>query len=141
MLLDDSLHRLKDIKTLQEAKAKPDWDLQAPELKQKRYVPSLTGTDDIREAYYKGQERSSRGFLMLANAILEFLNNILLEVKETFIKSPDMTQKLVSFLIYFFEKMCGPQMSNLKAHLAAGQYSNPTRYKTQKNTGSIHAIF
>lgn len=39
MLLDDSLHRLTDIKTLQEAmENKAEWEAQAPLVKQKRYV-------------------------------------------------------------------------------------------------------
>jgi hypothetical protein len=39
-----------------------------------------------------------------------------------FIKSDEMLQKLVSMLIYFYGKLCGPSMSNLNV-------KNPEKYK------------
>src|SRR5687768_14950671 len=95
MLLDDALHRLKDIKTLQDAMQQPDWALQPPDVLQKRSGFSIEPISKFfflfcRERYYQGQERSSRAFLALANAILEFLNNIVFEMKDSFVKSEGM---------------------------------------------------
>lgn len=65
MLLDDSLSRLADIKELQVAMANvEEWNKQLPERRTQR------------EQYYEGQERSSKGFLNLANSILDFLVNL-----------------------------------------------------------------
>jgi len=109
MLLDDSLHRLYDIKSLQEAMANTaEWNSQDQKTKMER------------EAYYKGQERSSKAFLQLATEILDFLINVSLEASLMF-QTPEMMQKLVSMLIYFLGKLCGPQMSKLKV-------KNPEKY-------------
>eukprot|EP01125_Pyxidicula_operculata_P001041 TRINITY_DN1092_c0_g1_i5.p1 TRINITY_DN1092_c0_g1~~TRINITY_DN1092_c0_g1_i5.p1 ORF type:complete len:1002 (+),score=201.44 TRINITY_DN1092_c0_g1_i5:636-3641(+) len=103
MLLDDSLHRLTDIKTLQEAMDnKAVWDAQPQSVRENR------------ERYYHGQERSSKAFLALANAILDFLLNTSRSALVSFTRSPDMIQKLVSMLLYFFGRLCGPQMKQLK---------------------------
>jgi ubiquitin-protein ligase len=111
MLLDDSLHRLIDIKTLQEAMENTvAWNAQPLEVIKQR------------EAYFRGQEHSAGAFLSLAIEILDFLIKILEHGYSLFLKSEEMLQKLVSMLIYFFGKLCGPQMSNLNV-------KNPEKYK------------
>jgi len=111
MLLDDSLHRLIDIKTLQEAMENTVvWNAQSPEIIKQR------------EGYFRGQEHSAAAFLSLAIEILDFLIKILEHGFSLFLKSEEMLQKLVSMLIYFFGKLCGPQMSNLNV-------KNPEKYK------------
>jgi len=101
MLLDDSLHRLKDIKTLQGAMEAPEWKIQPLDVREKR------------ERYFHGQERSARAFMSLANAILDFLLNLSREIVEPFARSLGMIQKLVSMLLWFLSRLCGPQMSAL----------------------------
>eukprot|EP01126_Amoeba_proteus_P051446 TRINITY_DN6141_c0_g2_i1.p1 TRINITY_DN6141_c0_g2~~TRINITY_DN6141_c0_g2_i1.p1 ORF type:complete len:506 (-),score=96.21 TRINITY_DN6141_c0_g2_i1:223-1740(-) len=103
MLLEDALHRLKDIKALQEAIENQSQWMSQPE--QRRIE---------RESQYSAQETSAKVLLSLANSILDFLNKILSQVQDYFTNSKDLLQKLVTFLIYFFEKLCGPQMSALK---------------------------
>jgi len=86
------------------------WNAQSPDIIKQR------------EAYFRGQEHSAGAFLSLAIEILDFLIKILEHGYSLFLKSEEMLQKLVSMLIYFFGKLCGPQMSNLNV-------KNPEKYK------------
>jgi ubiquitin conjugation factor E4 B len=88
-----------------------------------------------REAYFQGQEHSAAGFLSLAIEILDFLIKILENGYSLFIRSEEMLQKLVSMLIYFFGKLCGPQMKNLNV-------KNPEKYRFNPKTllGKIASI-
>jgi len=109
MLLDDSLHRLTDVKTLQQAMESPEWMNQPIDMREKR------------ERYFHGQERSARAFMALANAILDFLLSLSRYLSEPFIRSPGMVQKVVSMLLWFLRRLCGPQMSSLAV-------KNPEKY-------------
>eukprot|EP01114_Cavostelium_apophysatum_P010870 TRINITY_DN2500_c0_g2_i1.p1 TRINITY_DN2500_c0_g2~~TRINITY_DN2500_c0_g2_i1.p1 ORF type:complete len:1245 (-),score=372.21 TRINITY_DN2500_c0_g2_i1:122-3856(-) len=110
-LLEDSLGRLIDIKQLQIAMADTnEWDHQDPEIKKER------------ERYYSIQENSARGFLSLANSILDILGYLTSEkdVVPVFLR-PGTIERVAAMLNHFFGALCGPKCNNLKV-------KNPEKY-------------
>jgi hypothetical protein len=111
-LLDDSLGRLMDIKSLQTAMEDVmEWNKQDDMIKQER------------ESYFRGQENAARGFMTSAIASLELLNLICDDsnVAISFSRTPDTRRRLGAMLLHFFEILCGPKMTNLKV-------KNPEKY-------------
>jgi hypothetical protein len=102
-LLDDSLGRLVDIRQLQLAMANvAEWEKQDPLFKQER------------EKYYEIQENSARGFMSLANTILDILLKISKESVfiDPFLKTD--VSRVAAMLNHFFDALCGPKCINLK---------------------------
>lgn len=104
-LLDDSLGRLMDIKSLQTAMEDVvEWNKQDDLIKGER------------ESYFRGQENAARGFMGSAIASLELLNLICDDgaVAQSFASSNDTRKRIGAMLLHFFEMLCGPKMTNLK---------------------------
>lgn len=110
-LLEDSLGRLRDIRQLEIAmKDTNEWNSQDPEIKKER------------ERYYEIQQNSARGFLSLANSILDLLSKL---VKEDIMIKPFLEARMIArteaMLTHFYDALCGPKCSNLKV-------DNPEKY-------------
>ena len=103
-LLDDALGRLEDIRSLQLAKeARLEWEAQSEQVRAER------------DAYLRAQERTARGFLALATAMLQLLARLTqLSGAAVLNAHGGMAPKLASLLIRFFDKLCGPQAKRHK---------------------------
>ena len=137
-LLDESLSKLTEIRSIQHEMDDPSWASKPMQQRQER------------ESALRQYERQATSYLTLGNETVHMLKYLTSEIVEPFLR-PEIIDRLAAMLDYNLVQLVGPKCTELKvtwyrlflfSHILA-QVKNPEKYHFQPKTllGEIVDIF